>query len=272
MIPVAPLHRLFDWVFEPIEKYSEKDDMFYYMHKSDPKIPRILLFLDDLWDAIWNRNFGKYGRLTFNLYWDIRYFFQRIFRASHAPDNEIWNLYSHLAKKTLPKLKAFKSYLDEHGSGYPTYFSDWDDDPKYGKYGCMGITKAQYMKGVKAGQYGGGGWKGWLKAIDEMIFAFEYILYMEVVESKKAVAFLKKYHLPNIWAKTRANRHTSYYYRSKGGNFMSSGGPVKKSEEKRYTFLGKNYHYHNYEAEKKIFERAQKGLDLFAKHFMALGD
>jgi hypothetical protein len=273
MIPVAPLHHIFDWFFEPIEKYSpERDDMFYYMHKSDPKLPRILLFLDELWNEVWHRNFGKYGRLTFNLWWDIRYFLQRLFRASHTSNDEMWDLCNPLAKKILPKLKAFRNYLDEHGSGYPTYFCDWNDDPKYGKYGWMGITKAQYMKDKKAGQYGGGGWKAWLKTVDEMIFAFEHILYMDIVESKEGLAFLKKYHLPNIWAKTRANRHASYYYRSKRGNFMSSGRPVKKSEEKKYTFLGKNYYYHNYEAEKKIFERAQKGLELFAKHFMSLGD
>jgi hypothetical protein len=177
-----------------------------------------------------------------------------------------------LARLILPKLKAFRKYIGEYGHGHPTCFSDWNDDPKYGKYGWMGITKAEYLKGVKDGFYIGGGRKAWLKTIDEMIFAFEKLLEYDGVKTKKAQAFLKKYHLPNVWAKTRKNRHCSYYYRTKTGNFMSSGKPVKKSEEKKYTYLGKEYHYFNYEAERKICERAQKGLDLFAKHFQSLWD
>jgi hypothetical protein len=67
MVPVAPLHHLFDWFFEPVEEKSEDGrGMFYYMHISNPKYKpsiRIVKFWKDIWKEVWHRNFGKYGRL-----------------------------------------------------------------------------------------------------------------------------------------------------------------------------------------------------------------
>lgn len=273
MIPVAPLRHIFDWFFQPAADSADgrRDGMFHYMRISDPKYKqpnRITKFLDDVWDFLWHRNFGKYGRITFDFPRQTKYLLQRIFRASHTSDNETWDLYPVLAKKILPKLKAFRDYAVKFGHGTPNCFSDWNDDPKYGKYGWMGITKAEYMKGVKQGIYIGGGHKAWLKVLNEMIFAFDQILNYDLVEDKNSLAFLKRWHLKNPWAKTLKNRHTHYYYRSKAGNFMSSHKPVKEN----YTFLGKGYSYRNYELDKKINERAQRGLDLFAKHFLSLWD
>jgi len=275
MIPIFPLHHIFDWFFETVNESPEDDDMLYYMHISNPKYKaptRVAKFLDDVWNVVWHRNFGVYGRFTHDLYWGTRYLLQRIFRADHTPDIELFDMIYPLTKRILPKLKAFRKYQKEHGAGYPTYFCDWDPPKNDAKYGGMGMTKAQYDKAKKEGKFAGGGSKAWLKTIDEMIFGFERILCYDGVKTKEAEAFIKKYHLPNVWAKTAKNRHMSYYYRSKGGNFMSSGAPIRKSEEKKYTFLGKHSHYHNYDAENEIYERAQRGLDLFAKHFLSLWD
>ena len=43
-------------------------------------------------------------------------------------------------------------------------------------------------------------------------------------------------------------------------------------ENKNRTFLGEEISYYNFDLEREYYERVQKGLQLFAKHFLSLWD
>jgi hypothetical protein len=256
-------------LWKKISYVEVKKDMSYYMRLCDgEKDPTRWsnLWADFTYIFFW-RPFGKYGIIV-SAYWKVKYFFQKMFRKNHTSDYEEFELFSVLAKYILPKLKAFRA---SNIHGYPTVFGDWgsEGDPKYGG---MGITKAQYERDKKKGIYVGGGQEAWLKVLDEMIFAFESLSY-DGIDSKKSLAFLKKYKLPNPFLEVPENKHPSYYYKSvDSNNFMMSGEPIKEKDKSKYTFLGQDFHYHNYEVEKQIHERRQKGFELFGKHFQSLWD
>lgn len=204
---------------------------------------------------------------TDDLIWSIKYYTQRIYRKSHTSDRDLFELYPRLTDLILPKLEAFKN---SHRAGHPMCFCDWTptkDDPKYGG---MGMTKAQYEKDKKKGIFKGGGMKAWDKTLDEMIFAFNFIKYHEY-GGKKQAAFFERYKIKDPTAETKANMHLNYVYKSKeDGHMMWSGERLKN--EKKYELVKTEPIYYNTESEKALYERAEKGLQLFAKHFLSLWD
>jgi hypothetical protein len=205
--------------------------------------------------------FEKVGRLPKEkIVWNL----QKVFRKSHASDLDTWGLSEHLAEVIYPKLLQFrKSNLH----GYPCNFSSKEDYPEYDE-----------LSEERKNEIVGGEFEGWLKTIDEMLFAFEYSLFYNDApyykkEIKKYKDFLKKwgYEDPHTTTKPEC-KHTSFYYKSKKDGGRMSCGDHDVVDLNEWELLGKEEYYRDYDLEQAIYERAQKGYELFGKNFMSLWD
>jgi len=196
-------------------------------------------------------------------YRSVKWFSQRAFRTYHASDCDLWGLSNHLAPIILGKLQAFKN-APRHG--YPSFFSDYYEEEWE--------SKEEYDDAVAKGKMAGGGEKAWNEVLNEMVFAFEFITCYEA-NDKKRDRMLKKYGLKYPHEKTPENRTVYYAYRCGEDNdkhVMSSYLPPEDPENANREYLGEDISYYNFDLEMEYYERVQKGLDLFAMHFMSLWD
>ncbi len=201
----------------------------------------------------------------------IKWVIQRIFRKSHASDCDIWNLSHHMARSILPKLIAFKK---SSRMGYPSTFSDWDEENPY----SLGMDKKEYDAAVKKGDMKGGGEKAWEKVIDEIIFAFEYQLYHDEY-GKKQEAMFAKYDILDPHRKTDDNLSWGYNYKTDKGESMFCSEEdhiriqgVDKEKYKGYVLIGKHRSYYNVEDSRRQWDRVTKGMKLFGEYFWSLWD
>ena len=125
----------------------------------------------------------------------------------------------------------------------------------------------------------GGGIEAWEKILDEMIFSFEFIVYHELVETKKGKEFWLKYYNETPWDNFEKNKNFSYHYymktkRESLSHWMSSGKKLSEEEckERNCELRHTEEYYRDWELEKLAEKRAQKGLMLFAKYFRNLWD
>lgn len=214
-----------------------------YLDDKTPFLTLVKWKLENIWHSLNN----------------VKWFFQKVFRTYHASDSDLWGLYEHLAPIILKKLKAFRSYPL---SGYPTDFSEYAENEWK--------SKDEYDKAKADGQFVGGGMEAWLATLDEMIFAFEFIIMHDHWNEKKRQKFFDKYGLKDPDAMIPENKHVSYIYRtSDGTTTFLNRGPEK---EKDKTYLGENVFYYNMDLEQQYWDRVQKGLHLFAKYFLGLWD
>lgn len=165
--------------------------------------------------------------------YDVKYFFQKIFRKNHTSDRELWNLYGVIIKHMYPKLLAFKKL---NRAGYPIGFSEFDDS--------MGYTnKEEYDKAIADGDMFGGGMEAWNKILDEIIFACEYTLHDEY--DKKYKFFYEKWNLEDPHEVKEENRSDSLF----GGDF-----------------------YYNVKLDMEYSKRAQNGFKLLGEYMLSLWD
>jgi len=196
-------------------------------------------------------------------YRSIKWFLQRLFRSYHASDCDIWNLHEYLTPIILGKLIAFRN---SPLHGYPSCFSEYCENEWK--------SKEEYDDAVDKGDILGGEQAAWLKVIDEMIFAFEFLNYYEASD-KKRDKMLKKYGLEYPHKKIPENRMVHYVYKYGKGedeHIMSSHLPPKDKENEKYTYLGEDVSYYNFDLEREYYERVEKGMKLFAKYYLSLWD
>lgn len=201
----------------------------------------------------------------------VKWFFQKIFRQSHASDLDLWGLSSRLAEIILPKLRAFKKI---NVNSYPACFSDWNEDGDEYGHGGIGQTKEEYDKAIEDGTMVGGEMEEWHKVLDEMIYACEWHL-ADQGSRKLEKEFAKKY--GDCHAEIPENLKQNDCYRKKGedGGFtMFSDGEEPDLENYvliKDHFLGKPFYY-DMKMSREHGERAQKGFKLLGKHFLNLWD
>lgn len=164
-------------------------------------------------------------RRLIDWFYEVKYFFQRIFRSNHASDRDIFELFPRLAEIILPKLKTFRKKTYAHPG-------DFVDDENY--------------KGSV-----GGGQEKWNEYLDEMIFAFEFILADNFMNDKQLERFKKKY---GDWELKKPENLR-----------MPNLGVTKEY----YIGMVKEYYFDSkmYEA---MHERCNNGLKLFGEYFRAL--
>jgi hypothetical protein len=193
----------------------------------------------------------------------LRMFMQKTFRSDHLSDDRIWEASYYLSKYCLKVLKAFKQF-PRHG--YPSIFSEWDEN--------SGYSKEKYDELKEAGQIIGGGEEAWEKVIDHIIMALEYRAYEG--NYKLIDAWWQKYfgmdpHDEN----NECNKYVKYEYRYKDdpksiGCTMSFHNPPKDPE--RCEYIKKEYCYGNTDLISYAEEIVQDGLCLFGRFFSAFWD
>lgn len=174
----------------------------------------------------------------------IKWFFQKIIRPHHCSDLDLWGLDIHFAQIILPKLKAFRKYPLH---GHPISFCDYSEDD-----GAW--TKEEYDKYKKSGDIVGGGHEAWLKTIDEMIFAMEFILIDGCCASKTLEKRFKK-------------KYGDWHEKKPENKCNTNWGNDPEFKE-----MVDNTFYYDSKLHKKMIERCQKGLELFGKYFSNLWD
>jgi len=182
---------------------------------------------------------GPLYRIPFRIkdaYYNLIYITQKIFRLNHTSDRDLWNLSNHLGDIILPKLQAF---IDIKKIGYPAMYSEYDDNSGF-------KSREKYDSYIKSGEMIGGGPEKWEADLQEMLFAFEYIKYSDL-DNKKSKAFYKRWNLEDPHEKKEENKCES---------FMKDG----------------TVFYYNTALTLKYGKRAEKGFELFGKHFQSLWD
>jgi len=164
------------------------------------------------------------------MFYNTKRLIQKIFRKYHCSDFDLWSLDYHLAKIILPKLKA---YRNKSRGGYPGIFVEWNNN--------CGFDKNEYDDARARGTIMGGGEKRWDEYLDEMIFAFEYIIVDDGCNTVLEKKFKEKY---GDW---------------------NDEIPENKIDS---TLCGG--FYYNKELHNKIINRCENGLKLFGKHFRDL--
>jgi hypothetical protein len=137
---------------------------------------------------------------SFNVIFDIKEFFQRIFRKHHCSDSDLWNLDTHLAKLIYPKLKAY-IYSKRHG--VPMLYVEYEE--------CRDMFKSlnEYDEAVKQKKHIGGGIERWEAHLTEMLFAMDFYAhyeYWEPIDDKNGFLARWGYNIPGI------RRNTVYKY------------------------------------------------------------
>jgi hypothetical protein len=229
------------------------------------------LFSDDE-DNELNDKKHSYGLFHFipwrirGIYYSTKYMIQRIFRPNHLSDMESWNLNLTMAKWIYPRLKFF---IKKKRNGYPGIFSEYNKNEWK--------DKDQYDKAIKEGKHLGGGAEAWEEILQEIIFAFEWIIYYENYRNEKQRdKFCKKWNIKNPHEKRIENKKVDYVYKSLEPGFagcISDDPELDKKEPEKYRFLRRNVHYYNVKYDTEVIsKRAQKGFELFGKYFSNLWD
>jgi len=191
---------------------------------------------------------------------EVQYLLQRWFRRHHMSDNQLYGFGPYMAKILLPKLKTLRAL---EVSQIPPDFYELAELPM--------VTLEQYEKARAEGKILGTGKVGWLETIEEMIYAFEFLLYHESGD-KKQEAFYKKYGLVDPYAEVEDNAFWSYHCTNPTGDYVGCGPSdyERVKNDSRYVIHGKTKEYCNLKAIRQNWMRATKGLQLFGKYFWAL--
>lgn len=195
----------------------------------------------------------------------IKWFLQRVFRKTHTSDIDVWSLDVRLAEIILPKLLEFKKY-EKHG--YPMYFSDYDENSGW-------KNKEEYDKEKEADTIGGGEEKAWEAVLDEMIFAFEFIL-ADSGYKKHEKKFKEKHGDWNAEIPENLQKHEWYRKRKEKNSGVTLFSHDEKPDLEEYEldkdFVLNGEFYYDMKMLERFHKRAEEGLKLFAKHFRGLWD
>jgi len=202
---------------------------------------------------------------TRDLYYDIKYKSQRIFRRNHLSDIDLWGFDSTMAEWIYPRLKAF---INKKRHGYPGIFSEYNENEWE--------NREKYNKAIAAGIYLGGGSEAWEKTLQEILFAFEWKLHFKdySTESQRD-NFCKKWNIKNPFTKNLENKFIHYKYKCLEPDlaFCISDKPdLDKKEPEKYSYTGRVVSYYNVKVHHEIQERAQRGFELFGKFFLSFWD
>ena len=187
-----------------------------------------------------------------NIIEEIKYRFQRLVRSHGCSDRDLCFMDYTFAKTILPKLKAYKA---TQADKYPVAFMTWNQLKECGIF----RTKQSFDKAVKNGEHIGGGAAKWEEALEDMIFAFEFVIADS--GSEKEEAKFRKNH-GDYLAEIPSNKQVTQWYRE--GDYLTT--------EKTKTPYAKEIYYFNDKMYDTFEERAEKGLELFGKYFRYLHD
>jgi hypothetical protein len=256
-----------------------------YAKKSDIKIPfrpsaeeekslRNILeddsdFLSDDEDKPKIRRFSIFNFLKLHLkdcFYNIQYMLQRIFRSNHIADIDRWNMGFCMARWLYPRIKAF---VAQNRHGYPGCFSEYHEN----EWKC----REEYDQAVRDGKILGGGAEAWNNILQEILFAFEWLLeYDDWKSEKRRDAFCKKWGLRNPHEKSIENKRVGYVYDCLEPGLatcISEEPELDKKEPEKYRFRKRYVYYYDVRYDTEVIgKRAQEGFEAFGKYFQNFWD
>lgn len=192
-----------------------------------------------------------------DLFYIIKYFFQKIFRPSHTSDYNLFNFDYYLATIIYPKLKLFIE--ERKDSGYPNEFIEYSEN--------CGYSLEEYTTLKKEGKILGGEQKAWEEILTKILFAFEYMYCTSCSSfSKKYKQFSKKY--GDVYDPTIENYKEWYYYTNEQGHTIFTASTKEKITEDQ--IIKKESYYYNEKLDEEFNNRVEEGLLLFGKYFRNL--
>jgi hypothetical protein len=199
---------------------------------------------------------------TRGFYDEIKYSVQRLFRPHHLSNIDLWGFQYTMAKWIYPRLKKFIS-MERHG--YPGIFSEYCENEWANREG--------YDKAIADGIHLGGGSEAWEQTLNEIIFAFEWMLHFDEYKDRtQQDKFCKKWNIKNPYEKNLENKTIHYVYEMQDGTCIAHEPDLDEKEPEKYRYKRRTVGYHNVNAVIEIQERAQKGFELFGKYFMSFWD
>jgi hypothetical protein len=137
------------------------------------------------------------------------------------------------------------------------------------KFECIVPAKA-----IADGTHLGGGSEAWEEALNEIIFAFEWMLHFDEYKNRiQKDNFCKKWNIKNPYEKNLENKTIHYVYDMQdGGSCISDESDLDEKEPEKYRFTRRTVGYHNVNTVIEMQERARKGFELFGKYFMNFWD
>ena len=154
-------------------------------------------------------------------------------RKSDVPDYDLIDLNMSIAKRILPKIKAYrKKFLKRHknlnslNNGPYASLQEYLSDEDKKRIADKSDVENEMCDGVKA-FLGADEDKRWLISIDEIIYAMRWCLEADMLnETSKKIAFFKEYYGQYVSPEVNKDKHIEQYddslYRAKRG-FMSFG-------------------------------------------------
>lgn len=186
---------------------------------------------------------------------------QKIFRANHISDNELWDLQYPLAKYNLKYIKAFR---ESERNGYPSCFSEYNENEWK--------TKVEYDEKIADGSMIGGGEKAWEKVLDLIIMSLEFIV-IDGNKKKETEWYLKYFGMCPYEENNECNRHTSYDYREiDAPKTIGSTHSSKMPDLDKVEWATKSTSWLNMELIFYAEDCVNYGLELFGKFFRSMWD
>ncbi len=168
----------------------------------------------------------------------IKWFLQRVFRG--YDDTYLWGFCSSFVKEIYPKFKAFCA-MEKHGLA-SCYF----ENPEK-----VGHTDEDFEKAFE----------NYNAIMNEILFAFEWILYDEEMCNKKFKRYFEEKY-GNPYEEIESNRHEP----------LKCAVINEDGTEKEKFLLGDDPVYYNLKMIDEFGERAEKGFELFGKYLFTFWD
>jgi hypothetical protein len=199
----------------------------------------------EIFCAIWR----KCNYIVNELPYNIKYFFQKIYRKEHVSDCDFWSLDYHLAKIIYPKLKYFKN---SRRVGYPIDFCEFDEN--------AWRTKKEYDDAIKKGEITGGGPKEWENTLDKILFSFAWRLSDGLDLNKKDFRWM--------------HRQIGVILKNERKKILGNKKEINEliSEWRNSSYKGYSIYNYPRNLHKKMDDISFEGTKLFGKYFWSLWD
>lgn len=190
---------------------------------------------------------------------NIKMFFQRIFRKRHLSDIDLWGASHVMTKRIYPVIKA---YYEMERHGYPSYFCDYEPHSAWS-------SEDEYNSQKAAGYYGGGGEKAWDDVIKKILKSLEYTL---ADYKGKEEDWFQKYYNETPHDQIEKNRYISYNYQIKGKLYTMSHEKPELKDGEEFEEYEEKVCYYNSDLMHLAMKDVSEGYELLGKFWQDFWD
>jgi len=166
--------------------------------------------------------------------YEVKYFFQRIFRKSHLADMDNWECVYYIVKDALRRVKSFRA---SNRHGHPGSLNSMEE---------------------------------WDKILDEIILKLELWFKLFAGGDYESMCIEHGWEYPR--AKKIENKSVDYLFEGKDGTGVQTDDLDYDIKNPDYTYRGRQVLYYNAKAFEELQKIADEGLQLFAKWLPGMWD